>query len=134
MADSSPALRKELTVLRQAFALLLFLAMLPCQAATPPLGRLFLDPQQRAKLDLQRQRNPSFLQDAGDSDASLTINGEVRSSNGRRTRWINGTANWDNTAPAPRIPVGDTYLPGSGEHQSVLGSGKILIKPPRREQ
>lgn len=132
MADGSPALRKELTVLRQAFALLLFLTMLPCQAATPPLGRLFLDPQQRAKLDLQRQRNPSFLQDAGDSDASLTINGEVRSSNGRRTRWINGSANWDKTAPAPRIPVGDTYLPGSGEHQSVLGSGRITIKPGSR--
>lgn len=132
MADSSPAFRKELTMLRLSLALLLSLATLPCQADTPPLGRLFLDPQQRAKLDIQRQRNPSFLQDTGDSDASLTINGEVRSSNGRRTRWINGTANWDNTAPAPRIPVGDTYLPGSGEHQSVLGSGRITVKPGSR--
>ena len=116
-------------MLRQALALLLFLCMLPCQADTPRLGRLFLDPQQRAKLDLQRQRNPGFLQETGDSESSLTINGEVRSSNGRRTLWINGEANWDNTLPAPRIPVGDTYLPGRGEHQSVLGSGKITVKP-----
>lgn len=120
-------------MLRPALALLLFLAIAPSQADTPPLGRLFLDPQQRAKLDIQRQRNPDFLQDTGDSTASQTLNGEVRSSNGRRTRWINGEANWDNTAPVPRIPVGDTYLPGSGEHQSVLGGGRILVKPPRRE-
>lgn len=115
-------------MLRLSLALLLLLAMAPSQADTPPLGRLFLEPQQRAKLDAQRQRNPDFLQDASDSSASLTINGEVRSSNGRRTRWINGEANWDNTAPAPRVPIGDTYLPGSGEHQSVLGGGKISVK------
>lgn len=132
MADRSPAFREELTMLRLSLALLLFLAITPSQAAPPPLGRLFLDPQQRAKLDLQRQRNPGFLQEAAENDASLTINGEVRSSNGRRTRWINGAANWDNTAPAPRIPVGDTYLPGSGEHQSVLGGGRITIKPTPR--
>ena len=132
MADRSPAIREELSMLRPALFLLLFLTIAPGQADTPPLGRLFLDPQQRAKLDIQRQRNPGFLQDAGDSEASLTINGEVRSSNGRRTRWINGEANWDNTAPVPHIPIGDTYLPGSGEHQSVLGGGKITIKPPAR--
>lgn len=112
---------------------LLLLAMAPCQADPAPLGRLFLDPQQRAKLDLQRQRNPGLQHEPVDSDASLTINGEVRSSTGRRTRWINGEADWANSAPAPRVPVGDTYRPGSGEHQSVLGDGKILIKPSRRE-
>ncbi|MBS1141300.1 MAG: hypothetical protein H6R13_2753 [Proteobacteria bacterium] len=119
-------------MLRRSLALLLFLATAPSQAAPPPLGRLFFDPPQRAKLDLQRQRNPGFIQEAAENDASLTINGEVRSSNGRRIRWINGAANWDNTAPAPRIPVGDTYLPGSGEHQSVLGNGRITIKPAPR--
>jgi hypothetical protein len=133
MADRSPAIREELTMLRLPLALLLIFVMLPSGAAeTPPLGRLFLDPQQRAKLDIQRQRNPGMLQEAGDSEASLTINGEVRSSNGRRTRWINGAVDWDNATTAPRVPVGDTYLPGSGEHQSVLGSGRITIKPIQR--
>lgn len=130
MADCSPALREELSMCRPLLLLLMILAAAPSLAAeTPQLGRLFLDPQQRAKLDLQRQRNPALLQETSDSDTSLTVNGEVRSSNGRRTRWINGAADWNNATPAPRIPVGDTYLPGSGEHQSVLGNGRITVKP-----
>ena len=107
---------------------LLLLAIAPCQADPAPLGRLFLDPQQRAKLDLQRQRNPGLQHEPVDSDASLTINGEVRSSNGRRTRWINGEANWDCTAQPPRVPVGDTFNPATGERESLIGSGRIEIK------
>lgn len=107
---------------------LLLLTIAPCQADPAPLGRLFLDPQQRAKLDLQRQRNPGLQHEPVDSDTSLTINGEVRSSTGRRTRWINGEADWANSAPAPHVPIGDTYRPGNGEHQSVLGDGRITIK------
>lgn len=108
-------------------ALLLVIAP-SLQADTPPLGRLFFDAQQRANLDQQRQRNPWFAPKGDDTGAALTVNGEIRSSSGRRLRWINGEANWDNTAPAPRVPIGDTYRPGSGEHQSVLGDGQITIK------
>jgi len=118
---------------RLTLSLLLALAAIPSFAEQPALGRLFLTPQQRARLDVQRQRNPGFLPDAGDGEASQTINGEVRSSNGRRTRWINGEANWDGTAPAPRVPVGDTFNPATGERESLLRGGKILIKPSRRE-
>ncbi|MBL8429842.1 MAG: hypothetical protein JNJ95_08140 [Dechloromonas sp.] len=91
------------------------------------LGRLFLDPQQRAKLDAQRQRNPAFLPD-GDGEASMTINGEVRSSNGRRTRWINGTPDWNGNAPPVRVPVGDTFNPSTGQRESVIGDGRIVVK------
>jgi hypothetical protein len=53
---------------RLTLLLLLASAVMPSVAETPPLGRLFLDPQQRARLDAQRQRNPAFLPDAGDSE------------------------------------------------------------------
>ncbi|NTV69321.1 MAG: hypothetical protein HGA71_04145 [Azonexaceae bacterium] len=108
--------------------LLLALAMPPGFAADTSLGRLFLDPQQRARLDAQRQHNTGFLPNAGESEASQTINGEVRSSNGRRTRWINGEADWEGTTPPPRVPVGDTFNPATGERESVIGSGRIDIK------
>ncbi|MGB4064909.1 MAG: hypothetical protein WBK19_13890 [Azonexus sp.] len=108
--------------------LLLALAVTPSFAQESPLGRLFLDPQQRARLDAQRQHNPGFQPNSGDNEASQTINGEVRSSNGRRTRWINGEADWEGTTPPPRVPVGDTFNPATGERESVIGSGRIDIK------
>ena len=118
----------------------LILALLLASAATaslgeqPALGRLFLDPQQRARLDAERQRNAGFLANAGDRDASQTINGEVRSSNGRRTRWINGKADWDDTVQPPRIPIGDTFNPGTGERESLLHGGRIMVKPARENR
>jgi hypothetical protein len=108
--------------------LLLVSAAAPSLAEVPGLGRLFLDPQQRARLDIQRQRNPGFLPNTGDSEASQTINGEVRSSNGRSIRWINGEAHWEGTASPPRVPVGDTFNPATGERESLIGSGRIDIK------
>jgi hypothetical protein len=115
--------------LRFIALLLLALTMRSSFAEQPPLGRLFLDPQQRAILDHQRYRNHSFRPNANDSEASQTINGEVRSSNGRSTRWINGEANWDGTASPPRVPIGDTFNPSTGERESLLRGGVITIKP-----
>jgi hypothetical protein len=109
--------------------LLLAAVTMPCLAEDAPLGRLFLDPHQRARLDLQRQRNPGLLPDNSSSEGSQTFNGEVRSSNGRRTRWINGEADWDGTVLPPRVPVGDTFNPATGERESLLQGGRILIKP-----
>jgi hypothetical protein len=112
------------------FALLLLASAIPPGFADQPaLGRLFFDQQQRARLDAQRQRNPSVLANTGESEGSQTINGEVRSSNGRRMRWINGEANWDGTAQPPRVPVGDTFNPATGERESLLGNGRITIRP-----
>ncbi len=112
--------------------LLLFLAWVQSAAwAQPePLGRLFFTPQQRAALDRQRQLNPNFLASAADADSSLTINGEVRRSSGRNTRWINGEAQSNGNAPAARVPVGDTFHPGTGERESLLGEGRIIIRRP----
>lgn len=99
-------------------------------AAEPmPLGRLFYDAQQRAALDQQRQRNPWYGQNTSDPEMGLTFSGEVRSSSGRRTRWINGEADWNNRVPPPGVPVGNTYYPESGQQERTLGKGQIVIKP-----
>lgn len=117
--------------LRTGLVVALLLAATTAQADTTPLGRLFYDAQQRTNLDQQRQRNPGLTQPA-DTMEAVTVNGEVRSSSGRRTRWINGEADWNNTSPLPRVPVGNTYYPESGQNDSVLGNGQIKIKPARR--
>lgn len=108
---------------RLAIALLL---TLPSVQAEPTLGRLFLDPQQRARLDVQRQRNPGFLPNA--EEGSLTVNGEIRSSNGRRTRWINGQPDWDGTTTAPPLPVGDTLDQATGERVRLIKDGAIRMR------
>lgn len=111
MAHLAPNASQEMNTTRPIALLLLilFAGVVPADETT--LGRLFLEPQQRARLDLQRQRNPGFLPDAGNGEASQTFNGEVRSSNGRRTRWINGEADWEGVVLPPRVPVGDTFYP-----------------------
>ena len=109
--------------------LLLCLTQGPAWAQQEPLGRLFFTPQQRAALDRQRQLNPSFNPNAADNETSQTLNGEVRRSGGRSTRWINGEADWNNSTPAPRVRVGDTFHPGTGERESLLGGGRIIVKP-----
>ena len=129
VANRPQRYRKEMSMARLIPLLLLAAVAIPCQAEEAQLGRLFLAPQQRTKLDLQRQRNPGFLPETSSSEASQTFNGEVRSSNGRRTRWINGEVNWDGTALPPRVPVGDTFNPATGERESLLQGGRIQIKP-----
>lgn len=100
----------------------------PAPAQEPSLGRLFFTPQQRAALDRQRQLNHGFQANDQPGENSLTINGEIRRSNGRRTRWINGNPEWDAATPAP-APVGDTFYPGTGERDDLLRGGSIRIKP-----
>jgi hypothetical protein len=86
---------------------------------------LFLTPQQRAMLDRQRLQNNNFQA----NESSQTFNGEIRRSNGSSVRWVNGEANWNTPGSPQRVPIGDTYHPGTGERQSLLGGGSIVIKP-----
>lgn len=96
----------------------------PASAESEALGRLFLTPQQRAELDRLRLQDPR-----GGQKSSLTINGEVRSSSGGRTRWINGQADWENRAAAPALAVGDSFDPITGERRSLVGDGRIRAVP-----
>lgn len=114
--------------MRMSALLLATLGLFAGPAAAEPaaLGRLFLTPQQRQALDRQRLQAPV---DTG--QRTLTINGEVRSGSGGGTRWINGQADWDGTAAAPRLPVGDRIDPLTGERQPLLGGGRIVVTPRR---
>ena len=112
-----------------ALLLLLVCVQSPTWAQAEQLGRLFFTPQQRAALDRQREHNRNFVPNAGDNESSLTINGEVRRSTGRNTRWINDEADWNAARPRPSVPVGDTFHPGTGERGNLLGEGRIDVKP-----
>ena len=56
-----------------------------------PLGRLFFTPEKRQLLDRQRDLNVQAQQETPE-DPTLTINGVVTRSSGKRTVWINGVA------------------------------------------
>lgn len=114
-------------MIRRLLACLLLLAATAAEAQSEALGRLFMTPQQRSALDRERLLGPSQRQSNLDSEASYTYNGEVRRSSGKNTRWINGEPQ-SGAGARPSIPPGDTFHPATGEHDSVLGSGRIVVE------
>lgn len=141
---------------RRAAPLLTSLALL--LAAQPPasaaaaddggLGRLFFTPERRQSLDRQRQLN--VHDSPASEDATLTINGVVVRSSGKRTAWINGVAQNENDSaagisvtPKRRDPgrisvrpgetaatearVGETINRNSGDASSLLDDGRIVV-------
>lgn len=128
-----------------AFTLLATLC--PVANAEEELGRLFFTPERRQALDRQRQFNIQEKQEIPE-DPMLTINGVVTRSSGKRTVWINGTAQNDNErpsgvtitpnrkapgnvvvqpgdAPAGNAKVGETVNRNTGEATGLLGDGSI---------
>ena len=103
-------------------AALLLASALPAWSQSAPLGRLFFTPEQRIQLDRLRQQ---AMLSNHQQDASYTLNGEVRRSSGKNTRWVNGAAQ---TGPTPHGVIGDTYHPTTGERESLLGNGRITIQ------
>jgi hypothetical protein len=69
---------------RSLIVLLLTIAIVPTASAEETLGRLFFTPERRQALDRQRQLN---IQDSKQvvEDPTLTINGMVTRSSGKRT-------------------------------------------------
>ena len=119
--------------------------------ASVELGRLFFTPERRREIDRQREFKTEEAPKA-ESAPSLTIDGVVTRSSGKRTVWINGAAH-DDGAPAgdvavatsPRNPgqvvvrpagaspipakVGDTVDRATGESGGALGNGSIATRP-----
>lgn len=114
------------------------------------LGRLFFTPERRQQLD--RQRELKIEEKPPAAAPTLTIDGVVTRSSGKRTVWINGTALNDGEqadgvaigtnrrAPGQlvirpgettAIParVGDTVNSATGEVGGSLGSGRIGSRP-----
>ena len=131
-------------------AFTLLAALCPTANADEELGRLFFTPERRQALDRQRQFNIQEKQEIPE-DPTLTINGVVTRSSGKRTVWINGVAQNDNEkpsgvtvipnrkapgklvvqssdAPAGNARVGGTVNRNTGEATDLLGDGEIKLK------
>lgn len=114
------------------------------------LGRLFFTPEKRQLLDRQRDLNVQAQQETPE-DPTLTINGVVSRSSGKRTVWVNGAAQNEKDIPgdvavtpekknparvvvqpsqqsATHARVGDTINRSSGEAADLLGDGTISIR------
>jgi hypothetical protein len=132
-------------------ALLITLTLTPNASAEEALGRLFFTPERRQALDRQRQLN---IQDTIEvnQDPRLTINGIVTRSSGKRTSWINGTAQNEHVmaggvtvtprardpgqvvveasdSPATNARVGETINRSTGEAKNLLNDGQIVVTP-----
>jgi hypothetical protein len=127
---------------------LLLAAALPVRVTAQELGRLFFTPERREALDRQRRFNiPEHR--ATPEEQTLTIDGVVTRSSGKRTVWINGVAQDEQIGgvavipnpahpgqvvvrpeggPATPASVGDTVHRNTGETTGLLGDGRIEIK------
>lgn len=129
---------------------------LPAVEAGERLGRLFFTPERRQHLDYQRQMNIQPQAEAP-QDPTLTINGVVVRSSGKRTIWVNGVAQDENNAPgdvaivplgaepgrvavqaadvpAAQARVGDTVNRNTGEAAGLLGDGTLRVGAARQKK
>lgn len=116
------------------FLALLLLPLTPGVAAEP-LGRLFFTPEKRAQLERQRQFN---IQEAQTLEgATMSLDGVVIRSTGKRTVWINSRAQHDNAAPAgvaadvSRRDPGRAVLTAGEETPAPLKVGESINRATR---
>ncbi len=147
-----PLTRQNASARRLALltALAAIASLWPVQSQAEDLGRLFFTPERRQALDRQRQLN---IQDKQEIPVAptLTINGVVSRSSGKRTAFVNGVPIDENQmkdglavsntrkapgkvtvrpldAPVAQAKVGDTINRNTGEATDLLGEGSITIK------
>ena len=138
-----------------ALSTLILLCAIPAPTlAEDSLGRLFFTPERRQAMDRQRQLNPlGTTESASPETPTLTINGVVTRSSGKRTVWINGvtqdekdigngvaaTPNRANpgkilvqpeSGAAATAGIGDTLNRTTGEATELLQGGRIVIHRP----
>lgn len=119
-------------------------------AAGEELGRLFFTPERRAALERQRQLNLPETRQVVEG-ATLSVSGVVQRSSGRRTAWVNGNPQHDDSmatgvrveidarnpaqtrvstgdeAPA-QVKVGEAINRATRETSSGVGEGQIVVK------
>jgi len=126
----------------------------PAAVAEEAIGRLFFTPERRQQLDRRREMNTLDKPQIA-TDATLTINGIVTRSSGKRTIWINGnpqpedgTANdltviaqrgnpgrvvvQSGASLATRARVGETVNLNTGEANDLLNGGQVRVQPGSR--
>lgn len=136
---------------RATLATVCLLIGAPCPAGPdePALERLFFTPERRQQLDRQRELNILDRQQVP-NDPTLTIDGVVTRSSGRRTAWVNGNPQneddlWSgltitprhgdpatvlvevSDSPAARARVGQTLNRNTGEAADLLNGGRISV-------
>ena len=149
MKNPSLNTRHRASIAGWLFALAGMVVPGPQTFAEEELGRLFFTPERRQILDRQRQLNIQEKQEVPE-DPTLTINGVVTRSSGKRTVWINGmTQNEKDTqsgitvtpnrnepgkvvvqaveSPAGKAKVGDTVNRNTGESTDLLNGGSITL-------
>lgn len=116
----------------------------PAMAAEPPtgskdsLGRLFFSPARRAELDRQRQFNVQAAQTLEGS--TMSLDGAVVRSSGKRTFWINKHPQDDANTPVgvsvtPRAAnPGNATLSASGETSTDLKVGESINRASREKR
>ncbi len=109
------------------FALTWTTAICPMAYGQEELGRLFFTPERRQNLDRQRQLNIQEKQEIPE-DPTLTINGVVTRSSGKRTVWINGVAQNDHETPSGVAVIPNRKEPGKvliQRTESPVGNAKV---------
>lgn len=113
----------------------------PAAAESLQLGRLFTTPEHRAALDQQRATS---LQARSSEESSIHVSGLVKRSSGRNTVWLNGRLETGTPAvgadlsvtlpdaPGAGIRVGETLNRTTGETETPLQTGRIVVTRPGR--
>lgn len=99
-----------------AFALA---ATMPYAQAEEKLGRLFFTPERRALLEQQRQLNLQDQQTV--QGATMSLDGVVVRSSGKKTVWINGRAQNDNNS---NLGVNARVAPGDPAHAGLTAGSE----------
>ena len=144
----------EVVVTVAVSSCLLTVAVCPAAVAEETLGRLFFSPERRQQLDRQRELNVLDQQQVL-VDPTLTIDGVVTRSSGRRTAWVNGSPQnedeqWTglavtprhgdpgrvmietNDLPAARARVGQTVNRNTGASTGLLNGGQLQVHSGRQ--
>ncbi|MDR1368454.1 MAG: hypothetical protein LBJ76_07050 [Candidatus Accumulibacter sp.] len=119
------------------------------EEASGTLGRLFFTPEYRQALDRQRQFKTPDTQEEVPDTPTLTIDGVVVRSGGKRTVWINGQPHdvtqieasirmedparikiLPDGAPPADARVGDTIIRETGESSDLLKEGTLTRSKP----
>ena len=121
-------MKRRLLLCCSALSLLGLTAVAGAEAA---LGRLFFTPERRQHLDHQRQMNIQTQVEIP-QDPTLTINGVVMRSSGKRTIWVNGVAQNENDAPGDVSIAPLKTEPGrgggqGGETHTTHGMGGVTV-------
>jgi hypothetical protein len=112
--------------------LLLTLASLLPTAQAGELGRLFFTPQQRQHLEFQESSNSS--EDSAGRRNYIVVNGIVQKHGGKRTVWVNGTAQPAESSNDQSPGVAPVTIPGKSRPVRLKVGQRLMLDTAAPEQ